>query len=240
MVGIVDMHCHILPGIDDGPRESREAMEMLRMEFQQGVRKIICTPHLHKGMFEASMEERRKAIDLMQKKLLRMGFPMQLYLGCEFRVENEMLSKLKVEPGYAMAGSRYVLTEFPVQITEQEALRYLRELVSHGFRPIIAHVERYKRVRTPDVVHQFIQMGGYIQVNAGSLEGAEGWGTKAASRKLLEENCVHFVGSDAHSTGRRRPCLGPCAEYMTKKIGKSMTHRILIENPEKVIKNEYI
>lgn len=240
MVGIVDMHCHILPGVDDGPRESGEAVEMLRMEYQQGVRKIICTPHLHKGMFETLVEERRKSLELMQKKLLRRGIPMQLYLGCEFHVENEMLLKLKNEPGYAMAGSRYVLTEFPVQMTEQEAMKYLRELVSYGFRPIIAHVERYKKIRTPSAARQFIRMGAYVQVNAGSLIGAEGWGAKMASRKLLEEGCVHFVGSDAHSTGRRSPCIGECTEYMRKKIGESRTHRLLIENPEKIIKNEYI
>lgn len=240
MVGIIDMHCHILPGVDDGPRESREAMEMLRMEYQQGVRKIICTPHRHKGMFEASVEERKRSLELMQKKLLRMGIPMELYLGCEFHIESEMLLKLRTEPVYTMAGSRYVLTEFPVRVTEQEAMKVLRELVSCGFRPIIAHVERYKKVCVPEVVRHFIQMGAYIQVNAGSLTGAEGWRTKTAARKLLNESCVHFVGSDAHSTGRRRSFLGECAEYMTKKIGEATTYRILAENPQKVIKNEYI
>lgn len=240
MVGIVDVHCHILPGVDDGPRESREAMEMLRMEFQQGVRRIICTPHLRKGMFETPMEERLERLDLMKKKLLRMGIPMELYLGCEFHVESEMLAKLKEEPGYAMAGSRYVLTEFPFQITEQEAMRYLRELISSGYRPVIAHVERYRKLHMPEAVQQFIQMGAYIQVNAGSLTGAEGWTAKHASRRLLEEGIVHFVGSDAHSTGRRKPCFDICTEYMRKKIGEDGMRRILIENPAKLINNEYI
>lgn len=240
MDGIIDMHCHILPEVDDGAEDGSEALELLRMEYQQGVRKIILTPHRHKGMFEPSMERKQRGLRELRRRLRRMRIDMELYLGCEFHVESEMTFLLQEETGYTMAGSRYVLTELPMQVTEREGQQYLSTLVSSGYRPVVAHIERYEKVRSPVTVRSFIQAGAYIQVNAGSLLGAEGWGKKRAAIKLLENECIHFVGSDAHDMRRRKPRLGECAEYLEKRIGTERTRRLLIENPGKILTDEYI
>lgn len=238
--GIVDMHCHVLPGVDDGPEEISESLELLRAECRQGVRKIIVTPHFRRELFETSREEVRHAFARLGAEVRRQALPVDLYLGCEFHKQLEAVRFLNEDSAYRMAGSRYVLLEFS-GIDSWEMLRKCTtELLRNGYYPIIAHAERYPALEELRHVRYLVDSGARIQVNAGSILGADGFRVRRYCKKLLKDDYIHFVGSDAHDLRRRAPLLGKCAAYLEKKIGTSETRRILCENPEKIISNEYI
>lgn len=236
---LVEMHCHILPGVDDGADTMEEALELLQMEADQGVRQVILTPHYREGYFETSREQIREVYQKFCRMASRRRIPVTCYLGCELHKNADILQLLEKESAFRMADTRYVLLEF----SESDAFRIIRNftvgLLNNGYRPILAHVERYRELNE-ERVQELTELGAYIQVNAESILGKSGWKSKRFCHRLLKEDNVHFIGSDAHNVRKRPPCLGACAEYMKKKFGEEQTLRILSENPQKLLKNEYI
>lgn len=240
MTGWADMHCHILPGVDDGAKDEAEALRLLHMEYRQGVRQIIVTPHYRLDYFETSRERVRGQF-LKMKELAAKELPeMELFLGCEFHRQEGMNARLKEDAAYGMADSSYVLVEFSSMDTMNVIKGYTGRLLTHGYRPVIAHAERYPALRKIDNIDFLIKEGAYIQVNAGAILGTEGWSARSYTRMLLKEDYVHFIGSDAHDTRRRVPCIGKCAAYLQRKAGQMQTKRLLKDNPKKLLTNEYI
>jgi len=236
MEGIFDIHCHILPDVDDGSMSLDETIGMLKMEYADGVRFIIATPHYRKGMFETDMPRIREAFFKTCEQASRVIPDLQIYLGCEFHANMDMTEMLKRGDRPAMAGGRYVLTEF----SGTSEYAYIRErvhsLLSCGYKPIIAHAERYECLRkTTERIDELTDMGAHIQVNAGSILGEMGLSTKLFCRKLMKMDLIHYIGTDAHGIRERIPNMGKCAEYLEKKIGQDYAWQLLYENPRKII-----
>lgn len=240
MNGMIDVHCHILPGVDDGAESMNEAFKLLRMEYDQGVRAVILTPHYRLGYFETERDEVKEKFRELESRLRSVGVYIQILLGCEFHRTQNMAELIRTNKAYTMAGSDYVLVEFSRSDTFEIIKKTVSELLLHGFRPIIAHVERYSALRSMRKIRYMINSGAYIQVNAGSILGKEGICRKRFTRKLLREGYIHLIGSDAHDLRRRSPCMGECETFLKHKIGNSETRRLLVENPLKILKNEYI
>lgn len=237
MIGIIDVHCHILPGVDDGADTVEEALSMLKREYEDGVRAVILTPHYRRKMFEADWTALEESYKRLCGALSGKNWEMPLYLGCEYHADTDMAEALKRKERPGMAGSRYVLTEF----SGKAEITYIREragaLLSCGFRPVIAHVERCDCLRKKmEQIEELVEMGVRIQVNAGSITGEEGFGTARFCRKLMKRDLLHFVGTDAHGIRRRTPNMGACAVYLEKKMGTEYARKILCENPEKILK----
>ena len=237
---ITDVHCHILPGVDDGAESMNEALKLLRMEYHQGVRTVILTPHYRKEFFETDRKKVTERYRELQKRLGNIGIDIQLHLGCEFHRQDEMIREIQKDPAYTMGGSKYILVEFSHLDEEEIIFRQVTDLIAHGYRPIIAHVERYPAVRSLQQVKRLMDVGAYIQVNAGSVLGLEGFGQKRFCKKLLKAGYVHLIGSDAHDLRRRYPCMDKCQEYLSKKIGIEKTRKIMSENPGRILVNESI
>lgn len=227
-----DIHCHIIPGVDDGARDMKTALEMLRMEYEDGVRTVIVTPHFRIGMFETSRETIWERFSMLKEEAFRLYPDMHIDLGCEFHANMDMVELLKEGTWGTMAGTDYVLTEF----SGAHSLGYIRErcytLLCSGFTPIIAHVERYPALyKKYDEIENLVNMGAKIQMNASSIIGADGFRMKGFCEKIMKMDLLHFVGSDAHNLSRRKPCMGKCASYMKRVMGYKYTKRILVENP---------
>lgn len=238
--GYIDVHCHILPGVDDGAENMREALAMLRMEYRQGVRAVLLTPHYRKGFFETPRDEIQAQFEKLKKMVISESIGIRLYLGCEFARQKNMLSFLKSEKLFCIRDTRYVLLEFLPDDSQETIWQYCEELILGGYQPIIAHAERYKAIKNKELRRKLLDLGVYIQVNAGSIIGHNGWSTKRLCAKLLKEGQVHFVGSDAHHTTGRAPCIGECADYLKKKIGEKEMQRLLSFNPEIMLNGGYI
>jgi len=239
MKNLFDIHSHILPHVDDGAKNMDMALKMIQMEYDDGVRSIILTPHFRREMFETPQEKIEQQFKILKAKAEeKIGMDLQLYLGCEFHANMSMVDTLLNKERPTMAGSGYVLTEFSGATDLAFARERVYELVTHGFIPIIAHVERYPNLRKDmGSLETLREIGAYLQVNAESILGEEGFAIKRFCKKLMKNNMLDFVGTDCHRTNKRIPNLGSCAEYMEKKMGREYTERILVHNPQKIIEN---
>lgn len=238
MIGIIDVHCHILPGVDDGAQSFEESKQMLEVEYKEGVRAIFATPHFRRHMFECSMDKIEQQYQKVKEIAAGIGDGMDVFLACEYHVNMEMVENLNNHVRPTMAGSPYVLAEF----SGDSEFSFIRErtydLVSNGYKPILAHVERYRcLVEKTEHIEELVRLGAYMQVNTGSVIGEDGWKVKRFCKKMMQENLLHFVGSDAHGMRHRTPCMDPCVQYMKKKMGEAYTKKILIDNPSAILKS---
>lgn len=219
MEGFTDIHSHIMPGVDDGSRDWDESILMLRMAEKENIRKIILTPHQKPDHSCVSVNGIEKRISKLQEELERQHIPIELYTGSELFYSHDLAERLQSGSVCTMAGSHYILVEF----MPDESWAYIRDglyqLISRGYWPIVAHVERYVQVmQDTERVSELIDMGCYIQVNAGSLAGDWGLGVKRLARKLVKKKLVHFLGTDAHrGEGRRAPRFKKCADWLCRK-----------------------
>jgi len=233
MIGIIDMHCHILPEVDDGARTIAKSKEMLEVAYAKGIRAIIATPHYHKGCFMCSSMKINEKYQEVKELAKRIGTGIEIFLGRECFADSELLSKINDERCLTMAASKYILVEFfedeqPVYIRER-----ILELICNGYMPIIAHVERYDKVKEKHI-EEWVALGAKMQVNAGSMLGDNGFKIKKFCKMMMQKDYLSFVGTDAHSQ-KRLARMQSCANYIDKKMGREYAHKILIANPESII-----
>lgn len=236
MLGLYDIHCHILPGVDDGSHSIEETRKLLSLEYEDGVRTIIVTPHYRVEMFEPELARVYQAFWDTCDEAAAIAPDLKIYMGCEFHANMEMVETLKNGRRPTMAGSRYVLTEF----RESTPFSYIKERVtalrSGGYFPIIAHAERYKCMSDEfDHAEELARMGARIQINAGSLLGDMGRQTRQYCRDLIDEDLVWYVASDAHNLKDRKPNLGKCFAWLERKYGYTTAKRLLADHPEELI-----
>ena len=233
MKGLYDIHCHILPGVDDGARNMEESLWMLNKEYQEGVRHVILTPHFRYDMFEPHMNIVTRQFMQLRRAAMNIGDEgMRLYLGCELHSSMDMVECLKKGRRLTLAGSRYVLVEFSNGDEKNYIEERVRSLLMNGFIPIIAHVERYKATRNDiGFLTELKDMGAHIQVNADTISGQDGFGAKTFARKVMKHGLLDFVGSDGHRKTERIPEIGKCVAKMEKTMGSEYVKKIFIKNP---------
>ena len=236
MPGYYDLHCHILFGVDDGPESPDDAMTMLQLEYDCGVRTVYLTPHYRRNMFESPPELRRKHFERL-KQLCAERFPdLELRLGCELYANMDMLQQIREDGCLAMDSTEFVLLEFPMYAEKRYMIERCQSLLHSGYSPIIAHAERYRAIRRdPGLLQTLADMGVYIQMNAASIIGKEGLLWKWFCKKAMERGLLHFIGSDAHDTDQRRPDLEKCAQYLEKTMGAEYRDQIMILNPQEIL-----
>lgn len=232
---MVDIHCHIIPGVDDGARTKSQTRKLLKMEYESGVRAIILTPHYRKGMFEADREFVIKQASYVKDEMRNLELDMKLYLGCEYHANSDMIEELRENPHFRINGSNYVLVEFSSAHSFAKIRNWIYQLVTSGFVPIVAHIERYPAVDCEEKVEELINLGALMQVDAGAILGEYGFRQKKMSWKLLKKRMVHFVASDAHDTEKKRPNLKECSARLEKKLSRSYVDELLVHNPQKIL-----
>ncbi len=226
-----DMHCHLIPGVDDGSSNMDVSLAVLKQEYVDGVRTVILTPHYRRGMFEVDREEIFQKFVNLKQAINEVLPDMKLYLGCEYHVNHEMIDRLKTSDYYRICGSDFVLAEFSESHEERYIRNRINDLIQAGYRPIIAHIERYPACRgNLDLIEELRNAGCLIQVNADSVCGKEGWGIKRFVKKLMKEDLVDMIGSDAHDQKKRAPHLKECAEYLDRTFGIEYTDKVMYDN----------
>ena len=237
MQGLIDIHCHIVPGVDDGARDLYDAAKILQLEYRNHVQAVIVTPHYRAGMFETPQREIERQFRKIDEMTRRSRSGMRAYLGCEYYTSIHMVEDLKKGIRPTMIGTEYVLVEFSQRHNYQLIRNQVYALLAAGYQPIIAHAERYPcLVKTPALVQELVDMGAQIQLTSGNVMGKSGWRQKRFCHKMIERNQVHYIASDAHDQIERKPDLLPCAEYVRKKYGQQTAERLFIKNPSKIIK----
>ena len=236
-----DMHCHILPGVDDGSDSMEESLAMLKRLYAQGVRDVILTPHFAAGGKNPGREKLEDAFAGLKKVCGEILPDMLLYMGNELLYQDGTTECLKNGEAYTMAGSRYVLVEFGVRMAYNRIERAVAGLIAKGYRPIIAHMERYESLyKQEERIKDLIKAGAYLQMNADSVTG--GVLNKRASycRKLVSRGYIHFISTDAHDLRERPPELHQAMERLSKICDERRLGELFGGNARKVIDNQYI
>lgn len=240
---MVDIHCHILPGLDDGSDNIEESVRMARLAADGGTKAIIVTPHsnIPDSFQNYCGEQYIEAFTRLESRLRDENIPLRIYPGHEIFASGDIASLIKERKLFTLCNSDYLLIEFAFRETPETAYRKLRELVSEGFVPVVAHPERYAFVADDDYAPlRMKDMGCLIQVNKGSLKGSFGRSAYMISHSLIRHRFADFVASDAHSPYMRTPYLADAHSIISDITSVDYADRVLNVNPSKILKNEKI
>lgn len=239
--GFVDIHCHILPGLDDGPPSWEDSLRMAELAVRQGVCVLVATPHQLGAYYHISAEAIREKWAVLRRKIEEAGLPLRLECGADIHIEPELPAKLlRGEVLPLSPAGKYVLVEPPwdVLIPIGGVLRTLR---NHGFEPILTHPERIPVLsRQIELLRNWVAEGGLIQLTGGSLIGAFGLEVQARAERLLREGLVHVVASDAHGPLRRRPLWLRVYERLEELVGEDVAELLCRENPHRILSGQEV
>ena len=232
-MGFIDIHSHILPGMDDGSRSIGQTVRMLEIAVSEGITTMIATPHNMPGKGCPPGRVVRRKVAELQRAVEEEGIPLEIVAGTEYYYREEVLDILEDGDAVTLGDSDCVLVEFEPLAERNYIRNALRNILSLGYKPVIAHVERYAKVmEDTSVLYDMRKNGILVQVNAMSVTGDNGRQAKKDVRGLLKKGLVDFVGTDAHSDGRRAPFMGKCADVLYKKCGAEYADRLLFGNAE--------
>lgn len=199
---MIDIHCHILPGIDDGSRDVEESMEMIREAYKAGFTNIISTSHYIEESYNVPKVRRQELIDMLNSKIEQEGMQIKIYNGAEAYITPNLVELIKAEELPTMNGTKYLLMELPMhnQILNLESI--VSKVINQGITLIIAHPERYSYVqKNYKVLNELAEMGVLFQANYGSCIGQYGKEAEKTLKKLLKANRISFFGTDCHRAG---------------------------------------
>ncbi|MBQ0066259.1 MAG: hypothetical protein KBT48_10900 [Firmicutes bacterium] len=238
---MIDMHAHILPGVDDGARSFDEALQMLKDSCEQGTRYILLTPHGYLDGFEKNPKRIVESYKKLKKMAKEANLPVQLALGMEVYAGEDFVEHLDAKTFFYMNASKYMMVEVDFHVEPDYILWVIDEMIQRGICPILAHAERYKAIQNyPGLAYRLNRAGVAIQVNKGSLFGAFGQKAKQCAHLLLEHNLVQLIASDCHGSENRRPGLKKAWDYISKNYSSGYAEVLMKMNPERVWTNKRI
>ncbi len=232
MTQLADIHCHILPYVDDGAEHMEETELLLAAQARQGVRLVCATPHLRHNMFESSDEAVFRQLDRVKDFLASSDLPIRLYLGREYYCDSFFLNRMEEKPLITMGDGNTVLMEFSSRYSVDEIGKYIQRVKAEGYQPLVAHVERYPAMRgNPANAETLISLGAKLQINAGSVLGREGLHQKRFVWKLMKQGLVYVIASDSHDPEFRKPEMDACAAKVERKMGEAYANQVFWVNP---------
>jgi protein-tyrosine phosphatase len=226
---MVDLHCHILPGLDDGAKTMEDAIAMAEMAIADGTTHLVATPHSSSEHTFDYAAVQRLSVELQEK----LGSRLKIATGCDFHLNPENLAALRMNPSsFCIHQKDYLLVEFNEFSIPPVLDQTLHDLQLAGLHPIITHPERNSILRAnPERLANWVRMGCFVQVTAGSLLGTFGSGAKMDSEKWIEQGRVHFVSSDGHNLTSRPPKLNAAFEAVKNAFGTEKANALFRENP---------
>lgn len=226
---MVDVHCHILPGLDDGARDIQESLAMAQAAIEEGITHIVATPHAsNEYAFNFT-----RVLQLREQLQRLVGDRLILASGCDFHVNLENLEALRADaPRFCINQRNYLLIEFSEYSVAPTMNHTLHDLQLMGLRPVITHPERNAILQAqPGRLAAFVQIGCFVQVTASSLTGAFGPKSQEDALRWITEGLVHFVASDAHNMRWRPMTLLPAYEAVREKFGEEKAQALFVDNP---------
>jgi protein-tyrosine phosphatase len=231
----VDIHCHLLPGLDDGAATMAEALEMAEMAVDEGIGTIVATPHQLGSHVKNAGEAIRAAAAGFQQALDRRGIPLRVLPGADVRIEPDLPAKIGSGEVVTLADRRrHVLLELPHDVYVPLD-RLLMELSAASVTGILSHPERNGGIlRRPAVLRPLVERGCLLQITAGSLTGAFGSRTQGFAEWMVEQGLVHFVSTDAHGTDTRPPLMRRAFQRVAELAGEAVAVKLCCQHPRKV------
>lgn len=234
---MIDIHSHILPGVDDGSENFEKTLAMLEMACDSGVSTIVATPHCMPGVYNNIVSEKleekwKKFIGLIN----RYELPLQICRGMEVMLTDETLGLIRKKNVWSLNGSRYLLVEFAFDEDPDFCREALKKVKAYGYVPVVAHPSRYYFVQSwPQIVYDWYMMGCAIQVNKGSLLGRFGRKEYNTAHSLLRHGLVTCVASDAHGIRQRTTRMDELREMLAERYSENYAYMLMQENPSRIL-----
>lgn len=238
---MIDVHSHILPNIDDGSRSIDETFNLIKEAKEAGFEGIICTSHYMENYYETDRPEREVWINAIHENLKNKNIEMNLYLGNEIYMSDNIIKLLEDGKATTMNDTSYVLFELPLNAEPMNLYDMVYEMQQYRIVPILAHPERYSFVQTdPELIYDLIDKGVLMQANYGSIVGQYGKKAQMIVQKFLENNMIHMLGTDAHRQNTIYPKIPEILVELKSLIGEEKLNELTTINPELVINNKRI
>lgn len=232
---LTDMHCHILPGLDDGAKDEGTAKQMIDIAYKEGIRTIVFTPHVREPWMDMSLNDISKAF-VEIREYASFKYPkMKLYLGAEIYFRRELIED-HPEKLRTMNSTDYLLVEFSTRSSFKDLVSGVEMLIQDGYIPVIAHIERYACLwQEEGRIERLYKMGAYLQVNADTIIAKHDRKFRKRLHGLLKNELIHFVATDAHDLEDRRPKMQEAYQYIADLCGEDYAIRTCNDNAEKML-----
>lgn len=237
---MIDLHCHILPGIDDGAKDLSESIEMARKAAKQGIRTIVASPHHLNNQYENPKQIILEKTAELNRRLQEENIEVKIVPGQEVRIHGELLDGHKKGEIQPIHNSNYVLVEFPSNHVPRYANQLFYDMQLEGLIPIIVHPERNQQIiENPDILYRMVEKGALTQVTAASISGDFGKKIRRFTMQLIEANLTHFIASDAHNTKNRTFRMREAFDIIQKNYGNEMVY-LFQENAANVLNGYHV
>lgn len=234
---MIDLHCHILPQLDDGSESLEESLAMARLAANCGVTAIVATPHCVDG----GIRQIHDRVLLLRDAMEDVGIPVRLYMGMELFGTADTARLLSGGRLLTLNGSRYPLIEFSFHGTGEAETEILEDVLREGFVPVVAHPERYAYIQEePRIINEWKAMGCLFQINRGSLLGRFGSNAWHMGWELVKRGFATVIASDGHSARMRTPWMGDIREKLSREVSPDAARWLLDHNPNRILNNQTV
>ncbi len=234
---MIDLHCHLLPELDDGAKNLEDSLKMCSIAAEDGIKTIVATPHTMDGVYVNEKQTIKNAVQALNKKVEEKKIPLNILPGADVHINVDLLDLLKEGKAITINDNqRYLLLEFPHRSVPPNIKNLIFDLNIQNLMPIITHPERNMVLQNDlDLLYELVLQGSMLQITALSLVGEFGPGAEKCCCELLKNNLVHVIATDAHSPESRPPVLSIGVEKAAKIIGEEMAQALVTSNPEAII-----
>lgn len=240
---MIDLHCHLLPNIDDGPSSLQQSVRLAKLAVENGITHSILTPHIHPGRYSNSATNIKAACEQFRQTLAEREIPLQLGYAGEVRLSDEILPLIESDaiPFYGeLKEHKVLLLELPHSHVPLGSENLIKWLLDRKIRPMIAHPERNKGIMQDiNKIYPFIEMGCFMQLTAGSIVGLFGKPVQQCAQRLLEMNCVTVLASDAHNVEHRPPRLDHGRDAAAIIVGKKEADKMVFDRPMALVAEQF-
>jgi len=235
---LIDLHCHLLPGIDDGSKSLAMSLEMARLACSDGISTIVCTPHILPTVYENKGPDIKAGVASLQQALSAAGISLRLLSGADVHIVPDLVAGLSDGRLITLAGSRYLLLEPPHHVMPPYFTDCIFKLQAAGYVAILTHPERLSWIESQyALIRGMVQNGLWVQLTAGSLTGRFGRGPRYWAERMLDQGLCHVIATDAHDTSTRPPHLARAKEMVAQRLGAAEATNIFLIRPRGVIDN---
>jgi len=235
---LIDLHCHLLPGIDDGSKDLAMSLAMARMASADGISTIACTPHILPGIYNNSGPAIRKAVARLAESIAEAGIPISLVTGADVHIACDLAVQLRDGRALTLNGSRYLLLEPPHHVLPPRLEDLIFGLQTAGYVPILTHPERLSWLAGPyDLVRRQVSSPVLMQITSGSVMGRFGRRPCYWAERMLDEGLCHLLATDAHNTEQRAPRMAEARDFVAQRLGDDEAINLVLRRPQGILNN---
>ncbi|MCC7220848.1 MAG: capsular biosynthesis protein [Candidatus Contendobacter sp.] len=236
---MIDLHCHLLPSIDDGAPDIATSLSMARIAVGDGITVTACTPHIYPGLYENTGPVIRQAVAKLQTQLDTAGIALQVTSGADAHLDPNLVADLRSGRVPSLHNSRYFLLEPPHHVAPPRLEEMVFNLLTAGYVPVVTHPERLSWIEDRyEIFVELVKKGAWMQVTAGSLTGRFGAAAQYWGERLLDEGWVHILATDSHGVDRRPPLLAEGRQAAERWVGATESLHLVETRPQGILNND--